>query len=350
MGDGRYYSPEQFVNVLMYTILLIFLLVNIMIGMYKLKNNKSYLYSSELLLFISLFCSFIYEVIYGERLVRYFFVASYISIVLYILVLIVFYIRCERERIISKSEIFFIATFFLVPSIILLIEELNFVVYLLYIVNSIYLLNKFAKYSVSSSIFNNIQNLVLEYVYIINEKGDVIYESDRLKKSSFFKKNGKIDINDIKSIFTDTIVIRDAFGKHLIKLEGDKTEYFQYNMKRIYNKKSLEGYILTFNNITEFISMLDELSSKQEETAKVNKELNKYKEIVFDIEKEKEINNLLSEIANNQEKAMVELKEKIENIDYNEDFVSQVELLIEIAKKDLKNVRNAVNAYINYYE
>jgi hypothetical protein len=141
--------------------------------------------------------------------------------------------------------------------------------------------------------------------------------------------------------------LTDTFVKYL----GDKIIYMGYSKKSIIKNNKLAGYIITFTDITELINMLDELNMKQSETVKANTKLSHYKEIVYDIEKEKEINNLLDEIANNQQKSMLELKCDIDDvkISLDEDFIQKISKIITNAKHDLQDVRKAVTAYMNYY-
>lgn len=190
-----------------------------------------------------------------------------------------------------------------------------------------------------------------DYVFIVDAKGDVIFKNDKTMDSTLFNESVEIKGDYIEAIFCDNVVIRNVFGEKFIKVSGKEIHYFKHHKKEIFDNEKVAGYILTFVDITELITMLDELSRKKEETSKRNTELHKHKEIVYDLEREKEINTLLEEITETQQKAILILKEKISKLNLrDDDFIPEIEKLILTAKSDLKDVREVVTAYINYYD
>jgi transcriptional regulator with PAS, ATPase and Fis domain len=209
----------------------------------------------------------------------------------------------------------------------------------------------FTPYRVSSSIFSDVRNLMLDYVFIIGEKGEIIYKNNRVEKAGIFSDAKSINIQDISKIFDKKIINRYAYNKQFIKYLGENSIYFAYRKKPLKEDEKIVGYIITFTDITELINMLDELKEKQEITAKANTKLLHYKDIVYDVEKEKEIYNLLDQIANNQQISMIKLKHDIENLKDNmdDDFIEKIAEIITIAKLNLQDVRDAVTAYRNYY-
>lgn len=352
MGDSRYYTPEQFFNIMLLTILIIIMVVGFMLCLYKVDRFKHWIRVMGCLLGLSIVGSYIAEIAYSLNSIALFGFISKMTILLYILVCAVFYVSyliSVKEDIQIKIAIILL---FIVPTIIYInYPEYKNTTYILHVFNFIVLSNRFTKYRVSASVFSDVKKQMLDFVFIIGINGDVIFKSDKVSNSAFFANVGKINIYNIDEIFNDRVITRNAFGKKLIKLDGEEISYLQYHKKAILDHEDIVGYILTFTDITEFISMLDELSSKQEESSDINNELNLYKEKVYGIEREKEINSLLDEIAKTQQKAMLELKSKIEESKIGDkDFLIKIEELILIAKSDLKNVRDAVTAYVNYYD
>ena len=116
--------------------------------------------------------------------------------------------------------------------------------------------------------------------------------------------------------------------------------------------EKIAGHIITFTDISDLIHMLDSLKIKQEEAKAANIKLALYKEIVYDTEKDREINSLLEEIANNQQQSMQKLKIEIENLSDNmdADFSKNIQKTIEKGKSNLLDVRTAVTEYANFYD
>lgn len=230
-------------------------------------------------------------------------------------------------------------------------RAVELIIFMLFSVGLCILSSYFMPYRVvSSSIFNNVKDLILDYVFIIDSDGHIIYKNKSVEESEFFNKIDTIDINNIQHVFTKEVIKRNAYGKLFIKYVGDKNIYFSYSEKHIKKDNKVAGSIITFIDITSLIKMLDELENKNQETKKLNSELSHYSKIVYDLEKEKEINNLLGEIANNQEQSMIKLKKDIVTlIDNNDNFMLEIDKISAEAKEDLFDVRQAVSAYMNYY-
>ena len=352
MGDGRYYTPQQFLNIILFTTLIVVVTIGFMLCLYKVDKNKYWIRTMGSLLGISLICSFLSEIVYKVVTMNLFSTLSQASLILYIIIGSIFYFKnFIIGEINSGLFLIFLTLFFMPTTIYIFNEGIRNLVYVFFVAHFLTLSNRFVKYRVSSSIFHDVKKLILDYVFIVGINGDVIFKSDKVSISNIFKDISKIDINDIENIFLEDAITRNAFGKQFINVSGTKVLYFQYNKKEIFHKEILAGYILTFVDITELISMLDELSLQQEKMSKMNVELSRYKEIVYDIEKEKEINSLLSQITENQQRKMLLLKNKIEKLNVNdENFIDKIENLIMKAKSDLNDVRQAVTVYINYYD
>lgn len=351
MGDGRYYSLEQFFSIMVLTSLIIIMTISIMLSLYKVEKYKKTMAVSSALLGLSILSSFIATITYLPNKILLFYALSTVFLVIYLLLMFVFYVYHFTKSYDRPILIIFFALYCLPTILFLLNPELKYFMYPLFVSNSVVLSNKFFKYPVSSSVFSDVKKLMLDYVFIIGINGDIIYQSDKISASKVFKKLRTIDIGRIEDIFYKDILIRNTFGKQFIKIVDTELFYFQYHKKEIYDKGKIAGYILTFADITELIAMLDELRNKQMEMARMNAKLIKNKEIVYSIEREKEIENLFDEIVGSQQEAMEELKNNIENLNNrNENFIPEIEKLIAIAKANLKDVRDVVTTYSCYYE
>ena len=88
------------------------------------------------------------------------------------------------------------------------------------------------------------------------------------------------------------------------------------------------------------------LEDQKQKSKEANAKLRNYSEVVYHIEKEKEINTLLEEIVSSREKEMQSLINRIDALIDNEgDFVEQVDPVIRFNQKILEDVRKAVSTY-----
>lgn len=356
MGDGRYYTTEQFFNIIFFTILIIFIVISLMVCLYKSsKNNKSLIFT-QLSLGLSIVCRFIEEIAYKQNTMEFFSFMSDIFLWTYIITYLILITFLFAKKNLDKFSAVTTILLFGLPVVLQLSgkNELEKLIYILFNINFSVISTRFMPYRISSSIFGSVKDFILDYVFITDENGYIIYKNTRVMNSNIFNKTNIFDVENIQKIFRAEVTTRIAYDKAFIKYVGSREMkiYFQYNKKELLKADEIVGYIITFIDITELINMLDELKIKQNQTARANNKLTKYKDIVYEMEKEKEINNLLSEIANNQYKSMRKLKTNIDELSRNvdDDFYNNIVDIIQHAKDDLQDVRSAVTAYMNYYE
>lgn len=349
MGDGRYYTPEQFFNIILFTTLIIFVVIAFMFNFYKVEKHKKYIRTLGSMLLVSLVSSYIFEIAYSTLVII---LSDYLRSIVLLAYLMGNTVLLFRNKDDKNFIMWAYLILLFIPIVVIIKSQIETnIIYVLYVLHYILIFNRFTKYKVSSSVFTDVKKLMLDYVFIITIHGDVIFRNDKTINSDIFKDRKLIDIDNISELFTCKTTIRNAFTKQFIKVDADKILYFQYHKKEILDKGRLAGYIMTFVDITNLISMLDKLSEHREQTKKTNIELDKYKDIVYEIEKEKEINNLLDEIANNQQKSMYILKNQLEKLDTEDDyFLDDLDNISDKAKSNLSDVRAAVTSYIKYYE
>lgn len=351
MGDGRYYTYDQFFNTIFFTTAIIFLEVCFMINLFKGTRYKKYIITSGLLLSLSLLSRFVEEVGYKKSRIEFYGNMSHICLGLFVLVFAIYFYKYLKENEDRNGMVIIMSVFYFLPIVIgIIFPRFEVLYYTIFISGYTIVSSRLVNYRVSGSVFADVKKLLIDDVFITGVSGKIIYKSDQAQDSTIFKQVEKINNNKFQDFFIDEVIIRDAFGKQIVKTIGQDIKYFHHNEKTIEDKDGVAGYIHTFTEITPLIAMLDELKKNQDETTRINDELLKYKEIVYEIEREKEINNLLDEIANNQQKSMGELKNNIEALDFeDESFVGFIDKLIETAKEDLSNVRAHVTTYMNYY-
>lgn len=230
-------------------------------------------------------------------------------------------------------------------------RNLYYITHLLAGLSLIGFYGRVANYRVSASVFNDVKALILDHVFIIDTRGQIIYKNKGALQSSLFVTDKMIDTKSIESFFSYHIDRRFDYDKEILIIKNKKIYYFTYTKKVIYQKHMVKGHIITFVDVSDLVIMLDKLKKKSEQAVKVNAKLAQYTHMVYDIEKEREVGILLDEIAETQEKSMSQLKNQIESLITNDKVISTLTIddLIASGKKNLAKVRSAVSTYMNYY-
>lgn len=361
MGDGRYYTANQFFSVVYLTLLLMFMVMCLVMIYYKRNGDKSSriaLISYGLLMF-SAFTSMHIEVVFNMNMMTRLSLIRFFSLTSSVILFVVF-LYTHRQQLIYKNYVVYnlvVLTGLIVTvlSIYFQHEWARVFLYMTYgLLSLIY--NKGIKdtlfFRISDSIFRHVNNRTLDYVFISDQEGRVVYKNRHIIESPYFKAFKFFNESEMGQLFTQDIRLRSAYDKIFIQYKSEPVTYFQFTQKQLINDGAPVGLILTFTDISALIAMLDHLNEKQEETRLSNQALAKHKELVYDIEEEKEITKLLSEIAESQYTSMEGLKKDIDLLMSKEGdmFLEEVVKLIEMGKIQLKDVRNAVSTYRDYYE
>ncbi len=366
MGDGRYYTLTQFWNVLFLALSLCLLVVFLVTLVFKTRKYRKFFIFGGVQLILVLLFEFVSQVIVQLKMVHIFHLLSVVFLLFYLLVGIVFYAAYWREqrKINSKEKSYEVKLFwslggfFLVMMIYLLFRQslrLAIVLFFIHFVLSVMML---MEYQISLNVFNDARNMILDYVFITLPDGEIVFQSDKALKSKLFQENFYLDIGDVKSIFQDRTEYSESRENIILVYPqsssdefGGKIRYFQYRRKTFLNDRNQDVYIFTFVDVTPLIENLNNIENERTKLKRINDRLVQYKEKVYEIERQKKIEILLKEVANNQNKVMHRLKEDIKEISvYDNSAVYQIERLIRLSKQELKEVRETVNSYMNYYE
>ncbi len=211
-----------------------------------------------------------------------------------------------------------------------------------YLVIFNYLLDNFLGYDILSEI----QDFIYDYVLILDNQGQVIFDSISYRKSSFFKNKQHFDVDDIASFFNHPIMLSERFHTKYIKVLSENVHYFRYSCKEIINKNICEGYIYTFVDVTELLEKLIYLETQKNEVSKTNAVLSRYKDKVYFIQRQKEITSLLEQIAENQIKSIYEIEKDLQELDLNSSGArDKLEVILSKSKLALAEVRSTVSTY-----
>ena len=430
MGDGRYYTDIQFLNIVVLTTLIIASVISMMLFLYRNNNEtrnqlliliycslivlltvkfsltivyseqvgyiltllsiiltlqlqlymimlllktyiikstdfkKSYLIVSFLVVPLAVYlCRNIFILSYNFSVIEFGQSYFYTSLMLSVTLLVVIIVSLSKrfgKKIDSDNYTIIILMLWFLPFLLFNLALLNqqgvamiieLLTYLCVLITLNITFNKILPYGITLSIFNNVKDLIMDYVIIIDDENRVVYKNQRILNSEFFDVGDKVSHHAVEIIFSTTVEKDFSGPMRIVKVKNEKC--FSFNSKDISNNGIKAGEILTFVDVTSYITMLDRLKAHQNETIKINEALDKYSRSVYSLEKEKEIHTLLNEIAENQEHSMSRIKSEITALmaSNNDDlFDEKIQTIIDVAKSDLKSVREAVTTYMQYYE
>lgn len=202
--------------------------------------------------------------------------------------------------------------------------------------------------------FDKIGDIILDYVFVTDTYGNIIYKNQSAAYSTFFTKNETIDMRNIKQIYNQEVSLKlNSEGKEYVKLtRGDKQYYFTHKHNTLKNRGVIIGYIITIIDITELMNLLYYLEDRKEKSKEANFKLKNYSKVVYHLEKEKEINTLLEEIITSRESDMEKLVQMIDNLEISiddENFEDFIDEAINYNSDILNDVRKAVTTYRQHY-
>ncbi len=350
MPYDNYYTFNQFYSIMTYMGLIMLICVSTMYFYYSLDKKKVLIISASLYGLFSLLTSFIARLTASFVAYRIFFLMAYILrlIHIFICIYLLYYLVNNKERQ-SKNKNIYLIIFYIIS---LPLCFLNINPYLaldsFIIIHYMILLDYFIEYRFSRTMFLEVSENLQNYVFVLDSKGDLIYTNNLVKKTKYFADNINFDLSDIASFFNCQIKIRKGYDKTFIKTVEDESVYFYYTIKQIYSDKGKSVVVVTFLDFTGIVELLDELKNRKDTVNKANQRLLKYKDRVYDLEKRREIYNLLDKISEEHNVSMQKLKQEIEKLDVaDSEFITKISAVITSAKYDLKNVRELVSFYRN---
>lgn len=196
--------------------------------------------------------------------------------------------------------------------------------------------------------FEKIGNISTNYIFVIDNNKKVIYSNDMAKMSEFFSDIKYIE--NITSIFKgDKIKNNTHLDKNYINIKKDDEEfYFTYGFSELFHNEKIIGHIVTITNITDLILLLNDLENKKSQSIMINEKLSNYSKVVYHHEKEKEINNLLEEVVESRDAQMKHLINLIEDTKNKIDS-DDFENYIEISIEKSNEILDDVRKTVSKY-
>jgi len=297
------------------------------------------------------------------------FTVTYLGIWIFVLLMILLYsfkILISKEKIHrvyqNKISFFILFIFLLIPVglyLVMLIKKIFYLdfaeIFILTMLLTIFNIIMYSQspFGITILTFNKIGDIISDYIFVTDISGKVIYKNSRVNQATFFAVNDKIDLDNLNKIyFSDAIEMFHPEGKEYFKMNCNGIDcYFMHRCDPIKNREETIGYIITIVDISELMKLLHLLEEMQEKAKETNIKLKNYVEVVYNVEREKEINTLLEKILSSREKDMVQLIKYIEELIEQKDvlteadFQDKIDFLITYNQKILEEVRKTVNSY-----
>lgn len=234
------------------------------------------------------------------------------------------------------------------------IDYLEYLVVAGLTINLIFELQLGSQSALSILAFDKIGDMTSNYIIVVDTQEQVIYENEAVRKSDFFKASTMLNTNKIEEIFEgDEVKKTQYYKKEYLQLIVDETEqYFTYKISMLSHNNKVIGKIISFTRITDLMTLLMELEEKKKASQLINQQLSNYSEVVYYIEKEKEVDNLLNNILTSRDQQMKELLAMISETKGNIDettFESYINASIQMSDGILEEVRQTVSDYRAYY-
>lgn len=313
--------------------------------------------------------------IYGVSIGESFIIKSYsfdniiytkeYAIIILICLLILFVICVQTLFIGSKSRIIsmlvlvmcvvpYCVYFIFVKNNISNVDIIEVVLYFMFTIMVNILATSFIPGNIAPLAFDSIKDMILDYVFITDENGKIVYKNKNVSNTDFFNHWENIKLNNIKELFVGCVKERKSLNKSYVQLINNNSKYyFSYKYKILKNKNKVNCNIITITDITDLIEMLEDLEKTKKKHKKINEKLSDYSEKVYYMEKQKEINSLMEKIAKSQENSMLQIERKIDHavskIDHDT-FENYIDDIILLSKNNLSEVRKAVSVYKEYYQ
>lgn len=364
MGDGRYYTNEQFFTIIFLTLLIIFQVVTWMMYYFKSEKNKPsiLMMSFYIGIILSALVGFYSELVVGIEVAKLSGQLSIGLIALVVLLQVLFILyknlngHTNTNKIIDLLHLLFLL-------LVLAFQFYSITTYqfrgpisqkvlqggVLIMITLYYIirLHHQTPYRVGDSIFKEVKNQMPDYVWIVDEVGNVIYKNLGVVNDQVFTGNALINIEVPETMFSRSVEKKSDYERSLY-YEPHTTRYFTYMIKHLLNKGHRVGSVITIKEVTQTIKQLNKLKAEQESASHLNQKLQAHKGVVYEMEKEKEINELLALILKNQQEGMLNLKKQIEKLLDHKGEISDnhMDVVLDLAKRDLTSVRNTVNMYL----
>lgn len=205
-------------------------------------------------------------------------------------------------------------------------------------------------YRIGDQAFSSINNLIDDAVILCDENRDIVYRNTHARKATFLKER----LTTVPEDGAVAMVSPEMQPTHRFNIPAFSSvaggQHIECRTQTVGKGQNSQFYI--FTDISRQIEMLDVQEDQRHQLEEVNQKLRQYSHIVFDLEKEKEVASLLSDVTHTQDTFMNNFRERVEALARHRDpdtFYDRLEALIADARENLTRIRTLVARYRRYH-
>ncbi|VFQ45317.1 hypothetical protein [Desulfoluna butyratoxydans] len=209
---------------------------------------------------------------------------------------------------------------------------------------------EFRAYHIGDQAFANITNLIDDAVILCDDQREIVYRNPLARKAAFLKKG----LTTVTKKGPDALVApgmrpADPYTIPAFSSPDGKT-HIACRTQPVGPQGKSRFFI--FSDISTHIEMLDLQETQRVQLEEANQRLRQYSHIVFDLEKEKEVSALLSDVTHTQDTFMHQFRARVRALSQvrdTEGFNERLDTLIEDAQTNLARIRSLVARYRRYH-
>ncbi|SCY14166.1 hypothetical protein [Desulfoluna spongiiphila] len=209
---------------------------------------------------------------------------------------------------------------------------------------------EFRAYHIGDQAFANITNLIDDAVILCDEQREIVYRNPLAQKAKFLKKGittvpdegpGALVAQGMRPATPYTIPVFSS---------PDEKSHISCRTQPVGPQENSRFFI--FTDISRHIEMLDLQETQRAQLEEANQRLRQYSHIVFDLEKEKEVSALLSDVTHTQDTFIHQFRARVRALSQTRNaagFNERLDALIGDAQANLSRIRSLVARYRRYH-
>lgn len=214
-------------------------------------------------------------------------------------------------------------------------------------------INTFDLYD-SIRFFDKIADLITDYIVVTDIDGSILYQNQNISSSSIFNKLNSLTHETVLDLFKGSKKSKKVYkGKEYVQIVlNDKSFFFNIISRKLSKDNTFLGTIYTIVDISDVMKLLFKLEEQQQKSITLNSQLKNDSEIVYQLEKEKEIKKILDEILLTRDREITSLINNVNQLirqETSHDCLNKVDDVIQQNAQILDNVRAVVSSYRTYY-
>lgn len=208
----------------------------------------------------------------------------------------------------------------------------------------------FRSYRIGGQAFSCINNLIEDAVLLCDADKKIVYRNAHARKAAFLKGElASVPDGGPGEMVSDEM--RPTHRYHIPTFSSaDGKRHIECRTQPVGHDAKSRFFI--FTDISRHLGMLDLQEEQRVRLEEANQRLRQYAHIVFDMEKEKEVASLLSDVTRAQDTFITHFKTRLRALSHGREedaFHDRIEALIADARENLSRIRALVARYRRYH-